>query len=73
MKNPISILARCLDGCGICDIGNDDLDPLPVAVLLEIGSTSDGKVVNDPHPPPGLDEPVDEMAADKTGTARDNI
>ena len=73
MKNPISILARGLNRCGIRDIGNDDLDPPPVEVLLQIGFTSDGKVVDDSHPAPSLDQPVDEMAADKTGPARDNI
>jgi len=73
MKNPLSILAGGLNRRGIRDIGNYDLKPPPVEVLLQIGSTSDGKVVDDPHPPPGLDQPVDEMAADKTGPTRDNI
>ena len=73
MKNPISTLARRLDRCGIGNIGNYELKPPPVEVLLQIGSTPDGKVVDDPHPPSGLDQPVDEMATDKTGSARDNI
>ena len=73
MKNPISTLARGLDRCVIGNIGNYDLKPPPVEVLLQIGSTSDGKVVDNPHSPPGLDQPVDEMAADKTSPARDNI
>jgi hypothetical protein len=73
MKNPISILARGLDRCGIGNIGYYDLKPPSVEVLLQIGSTSHGKVVDNPHPPPGFDQPVDEVAADKTGSARDNI
>jgi len=73
MKNPVSILARGLNRRGIRDIGNYDLEPPPVEVLLQIGFASDGKVVDNPHPPPGLDQPVDEMAADKTGPTRDNI
>ena len=73
MKNPISTLARSLDRCNIGNIGNYDLKPPSVEVLLQIGSTSDGKVVDNPHPPTGLDQPVDEVAADKTGSTRDNI
>ena len=59
MKNPISTLARGLDRCGIGNIGNYDLKPPPVEVLLQIGSTSDGKVVDDTNAPPSLDKPVD--------------
>jgi hypothetical protein len=73
VKNPISTLARSPDRCGIRDIGNYELKPPPVKVLLQISSTPDGKVIDNPHPPPGLDQPIDEMAADKTGAARDNI
>ena len=73
MKNPISTLARGLDRCGIGNIGNYDLKPPSVEVPLQIGSSSDGKVIDDPHPSPGLDQPVDKMATDKTGSARDNI
>jgi hypothetical protein len=73
VKNPISTLARGLDRCGIGNIGNYDLKPVPAEVLLQIGSASDGKVVDDPHPPPGLDQSVDEVAADKTRSACDNI
>jgi hypothetical protein len=73
MKNPISTLARGLDGCGIGNIGNYDVEPPSVEVLLQIGSTSDGKVVDNPYPPSGLDQTVDEVATDKTSSARDNI
>ena len=73
MKNPVGTLARGLDRCGIGNVGSHDLEPPPVEVLLQIGSTTDGKVVDDPHPPPGRNQPVDEVAADKTGSARDNI
>lgn len=73
MKDAIGSLARGRDRCRIGDIGCNDLELRRAAVLIQICFTTDGKVVDNPYPTAGGDEPVDEVTADKTGSARDDI
>ena len=73
MKNAIGAAAPGFHGRRIGDIGTNHLELPGTAVLLQIGLTADGKIIDHPHPPTGSNQPVDEMTADKTGSARDNI
>ncbi len=52
MKDAIGTLAGGLDRCSIGNVGSNDLEPPRVAVLLQIGLTTDGKVVDNPYSPP---------------------
>ena len=73
MKNPVSILARGLNRRGIRDIGNYDLEPPLFAMLLQIGLTADGKVVDNPHLPTFGNQPIDEVTADEARPTRNDI
>jgi len=73
MKDPIGTLASRVDRFAVCDVGGDDLEPPLVAMLLQIGLTPDGKVVDDPHPPAFGDQPIDQMTADKARPTGNDI
>ena len=73
MKDPIGALASGVDGFAVGDVGGDELEPPLVTMLLQIGLTADGKVVDDPHPPTFGDQPIDQMTADKARPTRNDI
>jgi len=73
MKDPIGSLACGFDRFAVGNVGGGDLEPPLFAVLLQIGLTADGKVVDDPHLPTFGNQPIDEMTADKAGPTRNDI
>ena len=73
MKDPIGTLARCFNRFAIGDVGVDDLKASLFPMVPQIGLTTDGKVVDDPHPPAFGDQPIDEVTADEAGPARNDV
>ena len=59
MKNAIGAAAPGFHRRHIGDICSNDLELSCTAVLLQIGRTADGKVIDDAHPPTGTNQPID--------------
>ena len=73
MKDPIGSLARGFDRFAVGDVGGGNLEPPLFAMLLQIGLTADGKVVDNPHLPTFGNQPIDEVTADEARPTRNDI
>jgi hypothetical protein len=73
MEDALHSLGRPQSCLRISNVAFNDLEPWIAVVLCQIGPAADNKIVEDPNAPALIDEPVDKMAADKSGAASNEV
>ena len=73
MEHPLGALDVGQHRRFVGNVGLHKVKVWVVAMLFDIGKSSDRKVINDPNPTPNGQQSIDQMAADKPGAPRYDI
>jgi hypothetical protein len=73
VEYPIDPFGCLRDKCDVRDIALNDFQQPAAIMLSEVRTAADHEVVQYTYASPASDQSIDQVASDKTGTARDQV